>query len=874
MATSAGTFAQGEVGIVSLVADASRGCVYGLSFPSAKLYRLNGDGTTTDLGRPSSFTKAAIYPGRCMWLGTSGRVYFTAGQDGGNANTGGTYDPAIYNKVWYWDPTTSTFGSQSTWTLNGRALDAKAEFFNPRVVYLMDEDFTIFKYSENASGTPSFVKVGDFKGMTDEAIGFSWSFAVRPDQVHAYVIGSNGHFFRWNFNDAASPRNFYGTIQAKDSFWADHFWFGGSCFDADGRFWVNAFHKSDDVKNARVVTIHPQTFVQAIQGAAKASTGTVKGVRHAGGLAGMWYRIVPNMPYGNAPHDAWSGCAMAPDGTIYFSAHDHQLNSGLYAVKQASSASPGGRGRFVAPATAQTVTGTYVERNESGLEATGSFTVKVESDVVVSPPDVVCRADEYTTNKNTPIDMPVLSNDDEADIVSRLVTQPANGTTTIVDAGKKIRYAPVSTFVGEKAFRYEGKRSSDGAVGEADILLKVVEPSAIARKAHNTGGTSGIGGSCRVGLGNASGAVATWRNRIGEPGALAAWPALKSGGNDNFVAMFGGDAGQKYTDYTPGSYLTSSANFNGNLTASNCRQILMVPVYPENGAVSNVEKWRQLIDDGVNATVWADGWYAFGRRIVRQCNNKRANFDFKKLVLTLGWEGPGGESYPWRVLTDEAGYILAWRVMVNRIRAGANDEQTGAGNDILIEQRFAGHRRNGNTIENCYPGDDHVDILGISAHQNVYAATGNGAEANNPHCSWRDDADYLKEKYGHRYSGDGPGFDNMLEFAKAHNKPCGFDEMDTYFVKHVLGGGAARYPEEHPPWGVMRFCRYIQEKGADIAHMCWLNAPNNILSAEAAGPSASGVVNGVTLTVRGVWEKFHRGEYTTFVYPNEPGLPP
>ena len=108
------------------------------------------------------------------------------------------------------------------------------------------------------------------------------------------------------------------------------------------------------------------------------------------------------------------------------------------------------------------------------LDSTGAvrdtFTI-LKGTSTNTPP--VANADSATTNEDTSIVIPVLSNDTDADVGDTLtvasVTQPGNGTATI-NADNTVTYTPNANFNGSDSFTYT---ASDGRGGRSTATVTV-----------------------------------------------------------------------------------------------------------------------------------------------------------------------------------------------------------------------------------------------------------------------------------------------------------------------------------------------------------------------------------------------------------------
>ena len=96
-----------------------------------------------------------------------------------------------------------------------------------------------------------------------------------------------------------------------------------------------------------------------------------------------------------------------------------------------------------------TDTFTYEVRDPAGNLATATVTVTVNAPAN----GINAAADQATTGRNTPVTIDVLSNDDADATLTGVLTQPANGTVSIVNG--QVVYTPNAGYVGTDTFTYE-----------------------------------------------------------------------------------------------------------------------------------------------------------------------------------------------------------------------------------------------------------------------------------------------------------------------------------------------------------------------------------------------------------------------------------
>jgi large repetitive protein len=129
-----------------------------------------------------------------------------------------------------------------------------------------------------------------------------------------------------------------------------------------------------------------------------------------------------------------------------------------------------------------TETFTYTISDGQGHTATSTVTVTV-TNVNDAP---VATVDTFTAFRNTTASFDVLANDTSGpdpteNLIIESVTQPANGTVTITDAGKKVSYAPATGFSGANSFTYT-IRDPGGltSTATANITVQDFAPSALS----------------------------------------------------------------------------------------------------------------------------------------------------------------------------------------------------------------------------------------------------------------------------------------------------------------------------------------------------------------------------------------------------------
>ncbi len=250
-----GGYALQRGGVVGITVDAPRGKIFGLVNPTGELVRFDiATSRTTRLGRPA-YQRTYVYPGRALWTGASGRVYFSAGNI--KPTYGGPYDPAIFDHIHYWDPVTG-FGQLTTWKLNEiRAIDTVQCFGSPKVCFLSDNAGNIYKFTDGA--TPTWRYLGR---ITAGYPGFNWVFHVNAAKTRAYLLPGNGRLYEFDLTLNRTARSI--DLAAIEPSLAAHHYYGHDAWDAYGRFYfVTMPVTSTPASLVRLVAIDPTRLFAA-----------------------------------------------------------------------------------------------------------------------------------------------------------------------------------------------------------------------------------------------------------------------------------------------------------------------------------------------------------------------------------------------------------------------------------------------------------------------------------------------------------------------------------------------------------------------------------------------------------------------------------
>ena len=167
--------------IIATTLDKERGLIYALSTPTCELFRYDiAAGRTEDLGHPSCVTKCGYMPGRYLWLGQRGRVYFTV---------------SASDHVLYYDPETG-FG-ETAWKIDApdglpKVFRTGAESADGERIYTVDEQGWIYRYDRRDD---RFTRLG--RAVSDDTRYGSRgglkmrAFNITPDERSLYFINDD-----------------------------------------------------------------------------------------------------------------------------------------------------------------------------------------------------------------------------------------------------------------------------------------------------------------------------------------------------------------------------------------------------------------------------------------------------------------------------------------------------------------------------------------------------------------------------------------------------------------------------------------------------------------------------------------------------------
>jgi hypothetical protein len=249
--------------VVTLASDPERNVIYGAGVPTGEIYRYDvAAGRTDRLGRPASFDRKYVYAGRVMWLDARGRLYFSAGNP-----AWGAYDPAIYGRVYFYDPASGAFGERRDWRLQDpRAIEAGQCLPTlPKRCFFTDDAGHVYRFDDDPAGGPQWTYVGRPKAEAD----LIWAFQVSADGRKAYLVASSfAHravppvLYEFDLTDGATRRLCtLGDLSDELARLKHHT--GYDAWDRDGRFYVSSFSPNEH-RNVIVTRIDPVRLKAAL----------------------------------------------------------------------------------------------------------------------------------------------------------------------------------------------------------------------------------------------------------------------------------------------------------------------------------------------------------------------------------------------------------------------------------------------------------------------------------------------------------------------------------------------------------------------------------------------------------------------------------
>jgi hypothetical protein len=230
-------------GLVALAGAASNDRIVGMTAPDANLVLLDIKSFTSKiLGRPRAFDRGPLYAGRVLWRDRDDRVYFTAGNP-----FWGSYDPAIYGFVHYYDLRQNQFGERRDWPLNEcRAIETCQWASDQRRCFLADDVGTFYVFDNEQI---SFHKIGAIPCKPDERI---WVFHLLEELQTAFFVSSTLNrkaaepaLYRFDLRTNVGKRICY-LREIHPDFGDLDFFTGYDALDLDRRFYFTSFSSQSD----------------------------------------------------------------------------------------------------------------------------------------------------------------------------------------------------------------------------------------------------------------------------------------------------------------------------------------------------------------------------------------------------------------------------------------------------------------------------------------------------------------------------------------------------------------------------------------------------------------------------------------------------
>ena len=185
----------------------------------------------------------------------------------------------------------------------------------------------------------------------------------------------------------------------------------------------------------------------------------------------------------------------------------------------------------------------------------------------------------------------------------------------------------------------------------------------------------------------------------------------------------------------------------------------------------------------------------------RTVASKLVQWERGNAILRIGWEANGGRSgdgikgggFPWGIQGDVDDYVACFRHIVEVVRAVSPD--------FVIEwtMKKASELENDRSIEDAWPGDKYVDLVGIDYYD--------GYPAYDSDSAWNADFKSLEHK--------GPrGLGAWLDFAKRHHKKLAIPEWGVR-NKPKVAGDNPRY--------IQRMFEFFRDNAGEIAYEAYFN---------------------------------------------------
>ena len=248
---------------MTLASDPERNVIYGAGVPTGEIYRYDvASGRTENLGRPTSYKEPYVYTGRVMWVGSNGRLYFSAGR--------ADWQPSRSN-IHYYDPETG-FGEEAEWLLqDGRALEVGQCLETVKQCVFSDDKGHVYSHDE-IQHTWSYIDK-----IKTELSEFIWLLGAEPEGKAVYVATStspqpSSGTALYEFDLTSGETHALCKLSELDpGLVGMHVHTGYNAWDNRGRFYFTSFGFSPkSIKSVYVTRIDPVRLKAALAGSPSA----------------------------------------------------------------------------------------------------------------------------------------------------------------------------------------------------------------------------------------------------------------------------------------------------------------------------------------------------------------------------------------------------------------------------------------------------------------------------------------------------------------------------------------------------------------------------------------------------------------------------
>ena len=251
-----------HLSVITLAGDPASQVLYQGAVPTGEILRYDVTAkTTTNLGRPPRFNVPYVYFNRFMWVDSRGRLYFSAGHSPAPV----TYDPAVFNHIYVYDPA-SGFGERTDWPLQATRAIETGQCLADGVCLVADDQSRIYRFSDQG---PEWSYVGQVVADAEPV----WVFDVTADGQKAYVIaspeepGAVSSLYEYDLT-AKTSRRLCAVADLDPALQGYDRHTGYNAWDRQGRFYFVSFPSKRSPlfgkANARVTAVDPVRLKAAL----------------------------------------------------------------------------------------------------------------------------------------------------------------------------------------------------------------------------------------------------------------------------------------------------------------------------------------------------------------------------------------------------------------------------------------------------------------------------------------------------------------------------------------------------------------------------------------------------------------------------------